>query len=97
MRAQTSTGFLTYLVESGRLDTTAAARVRNATASAGQPVDVALLELGLLPEHELAFAEAQYLGTKIAEPQHYPEFPILEEVLPRSFLRSNFLIPLALK
>ena len=97
MRAQTSTGFLTYLVESGRLDTTAAARVRNATASAGQPVDVALLELGLLPEHELAFAEAQYLGTKIAEPRHYPEFPILEDVLPRPFLRSNFLIPLALK
>jgi general secretion pathway protein E len=92
-----SSGFLDFLVESSQLDAAAAARVNIATASAGQSIDVALLELGLLPEHELAAAQARYLGTKVAEPQHYPEVPILQDVLPKAFLRSNFLIPLALK
>jgi len=87
--------FLSFLVDSGRLDAAAAARVSNAIAFAGQSVDVALLELGLLPEHELANAQAQYLGTKIAEPRHYPDVPILQDALPRSFLRSNLLLPLA--
>jgi general secretion pathway protein E len=89
--------FLSFLVATGQLDAAAAARVSNATASAGQSVDVALLELGLLPEHELANAPASYLGTKVAEPQHYPEVPVLQEALPKSFLRSNSLIPLAME
>jgi general secretion pathway protein E len=92
-----SGGFLSFLVESGRLDAAAAARASNATASAGQSVDVALLELGLLPEDELANAQARYLGTKVAEPQHYPEVPVLQDALPKSFLRSNSLIPLTME
>jgi general secretion pathway protein E len=88
--------FVSYLVTSGHLDASGAQRARNATASAAQSVDVVLLELGLIPEQELAVAQAKYLGTRVAEPHHYPESPILEDLLPTPFLRSNYLLPLSI-
>lgn len=59
-------------------------------------MDVVLLELGLVPEQELASAQAQFLNTKVAEPQHYPETPLLEDLLPTAFLRTSHLLPLSL-
>jgi len=88
--------FIDFLVRNGRLDETAAGRVRNAVASAGHSTDTVLLELGLLPEADLAAAQAQYLSVNVVELEQYPDTAVAEELIPKSFLRTSALIPLSL-
>jgi len=89
--------FLSFLSTSGRLDHAAVARVTHAMTAASHPADTVLLELGLLPEQELAAAQAQYLGVGLVEPEEFPEVAVAEGMLPKSFLRSSAFIPLALE
>jgi general secretion pathway protein E len=87
--------FIDFLLRSGRLDATGAGRVRSAVAAAGHRADTVLLELGLLPEGELAAAQAQYLSAGVVEPEQYPDRIVAEELIPRSFLHVCGFIPLS--
>jgi general secretion pathway protein E len=88
--------FIDFLVDAGFVDATGAQRAQGAMASAGQPIDVVLLELGLLPEQDLATAQARYLGSTVVGPEQYPEVAVGEHLMAPSFLKNSGLIPLTL-
>jgi general secretion pathway protein E len=88
--------FIDFLVKSGRLNANSAARASHAMTATAQCADTVLLELGLLPDTELAAAQAQFLGARLVELEEFPESPIGRELAPISFLRRSGLIPLSL-
>src|SRR5438552_341902 len=69
-------------------------RVRGAIAATRQPVDVVLLELGLLHESRLADHEAAFLGLDRVRSEEFPDEFGPENELPAEFLRRMELVPL---
>jgi general secretion pathway protein E len=89
-----STRFLAYLSERRTIDAAAAGRVRSAIESTGQPLETVLTELGLVPEAELACAQAGFSGLQLVLPEDYPEERTAENLLTPQFLRGAELLPL---
>jgi general secretion pathway protein E len=58
--------------------------------------DHVLLELGLLPEKQLAAAQAEYLNVSLVEAHEFPEEAVGRELIPEIFLRASCLLPLSL-
>ncbi len=89
-----SLAFLDYLEQSGVLDRASANRVRIAHSTSGQAVDVILLELGLLPEQQLADAEARFLGLERAHVLYFADEFDTGQV-PREFFKNSGIVPLS--
>ena len=86
--------FLAFLGEHNVLDPAALSRVRGAIAASRQPVDVVLLELGLLHETKLADQAAAFLGVERVRAEEFPDEFEPQGELPADFLRRMELIPL---
>ncbi len=87
-------GFLQFLADKGVIDQIALQRVGQAMRGSGQPVDIVLLELGLLEEHRLADSLSAYLNLdRIAASEFPQELPVGCEV-PQDFLRRANIFPL---
>src|SRR5438067_2461644 len=86
--------FLAFLGERNVLDQASISRVRGAIAATRQPVDVVLLELGLLHESRLADHEAAFLGLDRVRSEEFPDEFGPETELPAEFLRRMELVPL---
>ena len=86
--------FLAFLGERNVLDQASISRVRGAIAATRQPVDVVLLELGLLHESRLADHEAAFLGLDRVRSEEFPDEFDPETELPAEFLRRMELVPL---
>jgi general secretion pathway protein E len=65
-------------------------------ASAGHAADTILLELGLLAEQDLAIAQAEFIGASVFDPEQLPDSAVAEPLVPSSFLKSSWLIPVAI-
>ncbi|CAN5391825.1 GspE/PulE family protein [soil metagenome] len=88
-------GFLDFLETEQILDRPAAARARSALKATHHPVDLVILELGLLSESRLADIQARYLGAERAAPRDFREDLLHDPSLPGEFLRRSGLVPLA--
>jgi general secretion pathway protein E len=91
-----STDFVDFLVRTSRIDSIGAARIRSATETGDLAPDHVLLELGLLPEKQLALAQAEYLNVPLVEAHEFPEEAVGRELIPEIFLRAGCLLPLSL-
>jgi general secretion pathway protein E len=91
-----SQDFIDFLVRTERIDATGAARTRSVMESGGHIADVVLLELGLLPEKQLAAAQAEYLSVALIETHEFPDEPVGRDLIPEAFLRASCLLPLSL-
>jgi general secretion pathway protein E len=87
--------FLAFLANESVLETPAIERIRVARQRSAQPIEVILLELGLMSEEQLADAQARHLGLRLATKAELPELPLFEQELSRDFLRSISAIPIA--
>ena len=87
--------FLAYLRDQSILDQASVGRVRGAIAASRQPVDVVLLELGLLHENRLADQQAAFLGLERVRAEEFPDEFEPGSDLPADFLRRMEFIPLA--
>jgi general secretion pathway protein E len=86
-------GFLDFLADRGVLDAAELNRIRGAIGATHQPVEVVLLELGLLQENKLAEQQAAFLGLDRARPEEFLEdFETAE--FPADFMRRMELVPL---
>jgi general secretion pathway protein E len=90
----TSLAFLDYLEQHKLLEKVGASRVRSALSTSGQPVDVILLELGLLPENQLADAEARFLGLERVQTVDFAD-ELDSNVYPRAFFKNSGMVPLS--
>lgn len=68
-----------------------AARVQQAN---GGRADLALTQLGLVAERDMALAYAEVLGLPLTEPDDYPVTPVWPERLSAAFLRKTRIVPL---
>lgn len=85
--------FLDFLSERGVLDAAELNRIRGAIAATHHPVEVVLLELGLLQENRLAEQQAAFLGLDRVRPEEFlDDFETAE--LPADFMRRMELVPL---
>jgi len=86
--------FLDHLVAQGTLEPLAARRVGGAMQGTGQPLDLVLLELGVLEEHRLADALADYFRLPRIKPEGFPDaFPDGFSV-PLGYFQRSGVLPL---
>lgn len=71
------------------------ARAQSARASGGGRVDLALTQLGLVAERDMALAYAQVLELPLATRESFPLSPVWPGRLSPSFLRKSRILPLA--
>lgn len=83
------------LVARGVLREEQLARAARAQHSNGGRVDLALTQLGLVAEREMAMAYAQVLGLPLAAADAFPAAPVWPGRLSAAFLRKARLLPLA--
>ncbi len=82
------------LTAQGQCDARTLARARSVAAESGEPLDVVLIQLGMVSERGLALAYAALLGCPLAGPERYPAIdPLLPEILPGRFLRRARALP----
>lgn len=90
--------FLRSLEVSGVVSPTDMARVTAARASSGESTCRLLSKLGVLEEEKLATQLSEFLGRPRFNHQvDLPIGPVLPEALSQGFLRSHWLLPLALE
>jgi general secretion pathway protein E len=89
-------GFLKFLGDSGTIDHLATQRVAMAIQGSGQPVDMILLELGLLEETRLADALAEYLGLERALASEFPQELLTDANIAPELLRRSNILPVGL-
>ncbi|HEX2255447.1 MAG TPA: GspE/PulE family protein, partial [Afifellaceae bacterium] len=87
--------FLAFLAGENVLEPPAIERARVARQRSAQPLEIILLELGLLSEEQLAQAQARHLGLRLATKSELPVLPLFEQELSRDFLRAISAIPIA--
>ncbi|MFW7269007.1 GspE/PulE family protein [Gluconacetobacter sp. Hr-1-5] len=85
------------LVARGRCDQRAVERARRAAEQSGGRLDQILLQLGLVSEQEMAQTYADLLHIPLVTPDHYPEEPVLADILGARFLRDAHAVPLAVR
>ena len=86
---------LTALIDSGRLSVSDA---EGATADAlanNEPLPAALERAGLLDGRDWTKLMAERYGLQIANPEDYPDTPILPDLFSSRFLRQRWALPLA--
>lgn len=88
---------LGLLVESGICDAQAAERARISGREAGIDSVQALVQLGLVPERDLARGWASLFDLDLVTPERYPDGPILLECLGPRFLRASHAVPLVVE
>ena len=76
------------------LDQMAMQRVTGAIRSSGQPIDIVLLELGLLEENRLADALAEFLGLDRITIAEFPQYLPADMELTHDFLRRLNVLPI---
>ena len=84
-----------HLLSSGQLTADALARATNLAEESGEPLEVVLPKLGLVPERALAEAFAAVLKLSLVAASQFPQAPILEERLKAKFLHDVRVLPLA--
>ncbi len=83
------------LLEMKILDGAAVERARRAQAQTSARFDTVLTELGLLGDADLAHFWAQWLNIPRFQSNMTPSAPVLEDLLPLSFLAANSVVPLS--
>jgi general secretion pathway protein E len=81
------------LIASGKLDDAAGERAFRLRAGSTERLEQILTKLGLVHERDVAEAMAQELGIPLAEPEDYPDAPVLESASAK-FLRQAQVLPL---
>ena len=94
--AAEAAGFARYLQASGLLDGPGLQRALSAHSTTRQPIDMILLELGLMPEARLADAMAGFLGLERIATDRLPSELPQSDRLPLEFLRVHGLLPVAI-
>jgi general secretion pathway protein E len=89
-------GFGAKLVDRGLLDELALGRAKRAQAQAHERFDLVLTRLGLVNDDELADALADFLDIPRADPESFPESPLLKDQLPAAFLAATRALPISL-
>src|SRR5215472_12382797 len=84
-----------HLLASGQLTADALARATSLAAESGEPLEVVLPKLGLVPERALAEAFAAVLKLPLVAASEFPQAPILEERLKAKFLHDVRVLPIA--
>jgi len=82
------------LIRQGRLAAADLARATQARQDAGTPLEVVLVQLGVVSERHVAEALAESLGLPVAASADYPDEPLLEDSLNTAFLRQSLAVPL---
>ncbi|HZB93801.1 MAG TPA: ATPase, T2SS/T4P/T4SS family [Stellaceae bacterium] len=85
---------LKRLVEMTALDGPAAERALRLSASSEERVETVLAKLGLAHEHDIVAAVAAELGLAVAQPEDFPEMPVLN-LASAKFLRQMRIVPLS--
>ncbi len=83
------------LMARGLLRSEQLARAASAQQSNGGRLDLALTQLGLVAERDMALAYAQVLGLSLATIDRFPAVPVWPGRLSLSFLRKARVLPLA--
>ncbi|MDR3537706.1 MAG: GspE/PulE family protein [Acetobacteraceae bacterium] len=83
------------LMRDGQCDAKSIERARRVAEESGQRLDIALSQLGMVTERDLAYAYARLLGLTVAGPERYPAEPLHADRLSAAFLRSSRALPLA--
>ena len=86
-----------HLLASGQLTADALARATNLAEESGEPLELVLPKLGLVPERALAEAFAAVLKLQLVAANEFPQTPILEERLKAKFLHDVRVLPLAIE
>src|SRR5215831_15399920 len=84
-----------HLLASGQLTSDALARATSLATESGEPLEIVLPKLGLVPERALAEAFAAVLKLPLIAADQFPESPVLEERLKARFLHDVRVLPLA--
>ena len=84
-----------HLLASGQLSPDALARASGLAAESGEPLEIVLPKLGLVPERALAEAFAAVLKLPLVVASQFPEAPVLEERLKAKFLHDVRVLPIA--
>jgi general secretion pathway protein E len=87
-------GLLKRLVDMTVLDGAAAERALRLSASSEERVDTVLAKLGLAQERDIVAAVAAELGLAVAQPEDFPDAPVLNLASPK-FLRQMRIVPLS--
>src|SRR5437868_3247037 len=90
------TGLCAYLSQHRKLDERGLRRAQRATNGSPGKLVEALAQLGIVSERDLVEAIAAITGLSIAQPQDYPQQPVLAELLSARFLRDAVAIPIDL-
>ena len=85
------------LADCGVIDARMLERARRVEAETGARLDRVLTSLGLVSEHRLAEALANFIGAPLATATDYPEAPIFPDRLKARFLRTARVMPIAVK
>ena len=88
----TEDGFLTHLAN-GVVPVEAIQRIRTAVRSTGQPVDIAIRELGILPEKSIVAEMARYTGLEAFQGTLPIEDNDLLEQIGREYAMAKAIIP----
>ncbi len=88
--------FLDFLASRKLLDAPGQQRVRNLLAGKADNLVTILLELGLVPEMQLATAQADFLGLDLVAETEFPTSLPDEGLIPHDYLRRTGLLPLSL-
>ncbi|MCB1972335.1 MAG: hypothetical protein KDG54_18200, partial [Geminicoccaceae bacterium] len=86
---------LALLIERGRIQREDGDRAIAESQASREPLPAVLDRLGLLPGDEWMKLMAGHYGLQIANPDDYPDTPILPEVFSSRFLRQRWVLPLA--
>jgi general secretion pathway protein E len=83
------------LVENGVLPAQSLDRAERMAAESGERLELVLARLGLVSERDIAVTLAAVLGLGVAAAKDFPDAPVLEDRLNRTFLKEAQLVPLA--
>ena len=84
-----------YLTAAGLLSEVDFVRAQSVATETSQPIDVALLHLGLIGEPQLVEAVSQLCKLPVFEAPHVPQEPVEADVLEPRFLHHNRLLPMS--
>lgn len=86
--------FLTFLQQSGKIETTTIKRIQLARGTTNQPIETIILELGLLEENRLADELSHFLGFERIVATQFPDVLPHHPKMPMEYLEISRLLPL---
>ena len=89
--------FGAHLLLARAIDELALQRSQRAARQSGERFDRVLTKLGLISEADLTGHLGRFLDVAIIAAEDLPETPILAELIPEKFIRTNGILPLFVK